>query len=280
MGPASAHKQAAMLFALPFPAIDPVAIDLGFFAVRWYALAYIVGLLLGWRYLVWLAKQPPSVMSRNDADDLLVWIALGVILGGRLGYILFYKPGYYLEHPLEILQLWHGGMAFHGGLLGVVVATYWFSRQRKLNPFRVGDLLCCTVPIGLLLGRIANFINGELYGRVTDSPIGMVFPHGGPLPRHPSQLYEALLEGLVLLILLAILFRRDSIRCRPGMLAGIFLVGYGIARSIAELFREPDAHLGFILGPVTMGQVLSVPMIAAGLALVLWARSRPPVKTE
>ncbi len=269
-----------MLFALPFPAIDPVAIDLGFFAVRWYALAYIVGLLAGWRYLVWLAAWPPETMPRRDADDLLIWIALGVILGGRLGYVLFYKPAYFVDHPLEILQLWNGGMSFHGGLLGVAVATYLFSRQRGLNGFRVGDLLCCAAPIGLFLGRLANFVNGELYGRVTDSPLGMVFPGAGPLPRHPSQLYEAALEGLILFLVMALLFRQDGIRRRPGMLLGIFLIGYGLARLAVEFFREPDAHLGFILGPVTMGQILSVPMILLGVVTVAWARSRPPVSSS
>ena len=264
-----------MLFALPFPAIDPVALDLGFFQVRWYALAYIVGLMLAWRYLVRLSELPPQTMERKDADDLLVWMAFGVILGGRLGYVLFYKPAFFVQNPAEILQVWQGGMAFHGGLLGVTLAGIWFCRQRKLNPWRVGDLVACAAPIGLLLGRIANFINGELYGRVTDSAIGMVFPGGGPMPRHPSQLYEAALEGVILFCVMAILVRRKSIRSRPGQLIGIFLMGYGLARSIVEFFRQPDAHLGYILGPVTMGQMLSVPMILLGLAIVVYARRRP-----
>jgi phosphatidylglycerol:prolipoprotein diacylglycerol transferase len=266
-----------MFYALTFPAIDPVAIDLGFFAVRWYALAYIVGLLLGWRYILWLSAKSPVTMNRKDADDILVWMALGVILGGRLGYVLFYKAEYYASNPLEILQVWNGGMAFHGGLLGVTAAGLLFSWQRKLNPWRVGDLLGVVAPIGLLLGRIANFINGELFGRPTDSPLGMVFPHGGPYPRHPSQLYEAALEGVLLLIVMALFFRQDGIRRRPGMLLGIFLIGYGLARSTAEFFREPDAHLGFILGPVTMGQILSVPMILLGLGILVYARRKPMI---
>jgi phosphatidylglycerol:prolipoprotein diacylglycerol transferase len=269
-----------MFYALPFPAIDPVALDLGFFQVRWYALAYIVGLLLAWRYLLYLVRLPPKTMERKDADDLLVWMALGVILGGRLGYVAFYKPGYYLDYPLEILQLWQGGMSFHGGLLGVVVAGLWFCRQRNLRVWQVGDLIACCGPIGLFLGRIANFINGELYGRVTDAAVGMVFPGGGPLPRHPSQLYEAMLEGLVLFVLLAVLVHRESIRRRPGLISGVFLIGYGLARSAAEVFREPDAHLGFILGPVTMGQLLSVPMIVIGVAIVLYARRRPVLAAD
>ena len=266
-----------MLYALPFPAIDPVAIDLGFFAVRWYALAYIVGLLLGWRYLMWLAEKPPVTMSRKDADDILFWMVLGVILGGRLSYVLFYNPLYYLENPAEIPFVWQGGMAFHGGLLGVTIAGLLFCRQRGLNPWRVGDLLGVVAPVGLLLGRIANFINGELYGRVTDASIGMVFPGGGPLPRHPSQLYEAALEGLVLLVVMAILFARPNIRRRPGMLLGIFLIGYGLSRSIVEFFREPDAHLGFIASGITMGQILSIPMILLGLAIALNAGRKPPI---
>jgi phosphatidylglycerol---prolipoprotein diacylglyceryl transferase len=269
-----------MLYALPFPAIDPIAIDLGFFAIRWYALAYIVGLLLGWRYMIRLADLPPPAMQRRDVDDLLAWMALGVILGGRLGYVLFYKPGYYLNHPAEILQVWEGGMSFHGGLLGVVVATYLFSRQRHLHSFRVGDLLCCAAPIGLFLGRLANFVNGELFGRVTDSALGMVFPNGGPLPRHPSQLYEAALEGVLLFILMAVLVRREPVRHRPGLLLGIFLIGYGIARATAEFFREPDAHLGFIIGPVTMGQILCIPMILIGAGFAAYAFRRPPVAAE
>ena len=266
-----------MLFALPFPAIDPVAVDLGFFQIRWYALAYIVGLLLAWRYLLRLSALPPRTMGRNDADDLLVWMAFGVILGGRLGYVLFYKPAFYLANPLEILHVWQGGMAFHGGLLGVAIAGIWFCRQRQLNAWQVGDLVACTAPIGLLLGRLANFVNGELYGRMTDAALGMVFPGGGPLPRHPSQLYEAGLEGLVLLCVMGLLVRRESIRSKPGQLIGIFLIGYGLARIAAEFFREPDAHLGFILGPVTMGQILSVPMVLLGIGIVAYARARPSV---
>ena len=269
-----------MLFTLPFPAIDPVALDLGFFQIRWYALAYIVGLMVGWRYLIVLSEKSPATMTRKDSDDILVWMALGVILGGRLGYILFYKPGYYLANPAEMIQLWQGGMAFHGGLLGVVVAGWLFCRQRALNPLRVGDLLACVAPIGLMLGRLANFVNGELYGRVTESWFGMVFPGGGALPRHPSQLYEAALEGALLLVIMAVLVRRGTIRRRPGLLLGIFLIGYGLARSAAEAFREPDAHLGFILGPVTMGQILSVPMIIVGLVFAVRAWRRPPLTGE
>ncbi|MCA8929918.1 MAG: prolipoprotein diacylglyceryl transferase [Alphaproteobacteria bacterium] len=266
-----------MLFSLTFPAIDPVAVDLGFFQIRWYALAYIVGLLLAWRYLLHLGRLPPRTLERAHADDLLVWMAFGVILGGRLGYVLFYKPSYYLDHPLEIAQLWHGGMSFHGGLLGVVVAGLWFCRQRGLSPWRVGDLISCCGPIGLLLGRLANFVNGELYGRVTDASVGMVFPNGGPLPRHPSQLYEAAMEGLLLFLILAVLVHRERIRRHSGLLIGVFLAGYGLARSVGEMFREPDAYLGFVFGHVTMGQILSLPMILVGLGIIVYAARRAPV---
>ena len=261
-----------MLLALPFPAIDPVLIQIGPFAIRWYALAYIASLLLGWRYVRWLSGLPPRVMTREQVDDLLVWITLGVILGGRLGYVLFYKPGYYLYHPLEALALWHGGMSFHGGLIGVLLAGCLFARKHNLHPLRVGDLVATATPIGLFFGRLANFINGELFGRPSDVSWAMVFPHGGPLPRHPSQLYEAALEGLLLFVVLFALAQSPAIRARPGMLGGIFLAGYGLARITAELFREPDAHLGFLLGAVTMGQVLSVPMILLGAFLILRAR--------
>lgn len=262
-----------MLFALPFPAIDPVLVEIGPFAIRWYALAYIVGLLLGWRYVRWLSALPPKIMTREQVDDLLVWITLGVILGGRIGYVLFYKPGYYLYHPLDALAVWHGGMSFHGGLIGVLLAGYIFARRQGLHPLRVGDAVACATPIGLFLGRIANFINGELFGRPSDVPWAMVFPAGGPLPRHPSQLYEAFLEGVVLFLVLFLCARSQSIRSRPGLLGGIFLVGYALARIIAEFFREPDAHLGYLIGGVTMGQILSLPMLALGLFLI--ARARP-----
>lgn len=261
-----------MLYALPFPAIDPVLIQIGPLAIRWYALAYIAGLLLGWRYVRWLSARTPPVMNREQVDDLLFWITLGVILGGRLGYVLFYKPGYYLFHPIEAFALWQGGMSFHGGLVGVLLAGYLFARREKLHPLRVGDVVAAATPIGLFFGRIANFINGELFGRPTEIGWGMVFPHGGPLPRHPSQLYEAALEGMLLFLLLFAAAQSPALRARPGLIGGMFLAGYGVARITAELFREPDAHLGFLPGGLTMGQVLSLPMILLGLFLIVRAR--------
>ncbi len=266
-----------MLLTIPYPSIDPVLIELGPFAIRWYALAYVVGLLLGWRYVRYVSSLKPPIMTRDQIDDLLVWITLGVIIGGRLGYTLFYRPGHYLYNPLEIFAVWHGGMSFHGGLVGVLVAGWIFSKRNGLHPLRVGDAVAAAVPIGLFLGRIANFINGELFGRPTDVPWAMVFPHGGPVPRHPSQLYEAFLEGIVLFVILWLLFRREEIRRRPGLIGGVFLAGYGLARITAEFFREPDANLGFLFGGLTMGMILSLPLIALGLWLIVRARRLPPV---
>jgi len=264
------------LFAIPFPAIDPVAIAVGPFIVRWYALAYIVGLLLGWRYCLMLADRPPRLVERRDIDDFLVWATLGVVLGGRIGYVLFYKPGYYLEHPLEALYLWHGGMSFHGGALGVTIAILLFTRARRLPVFAFSDIVVEAIPIGLFFGRIANFINGELYGRETDVPWAMVFPGGGPGPRHPSQLYEALCEGLLLFLLLLIAEHKGA-RRRPGILSGLFLIGYAVARMSGEVFRQPDVQLGFLLFGTTMGQLLSIPVLLAGILLILWAWRRPVI---
>ncbi len=262
------------LFAIPYPAIDPVLIELGPFVIRWYALAYIAGLVIGWRWCLMLAKRPPLFVTAEAIDDFLVWATLGVVLGGRLGYVLFYKPDYYLANPLEALQVWHGGMSFHGGALGVVLAIVLFCRQRRINFLAFGDIIVCAAPIGLFFGRIANFINSELWGRVTDVPWAMVFPNGGPLPRHPSQLYEAVLEGIVLFIIVNGLERFTGIRERPGALSGVFLIGYGIARIIAEFFREPDAFLGFLAFGLTMGQILSLPFVLVGLVLLLRPQHR------
>jgi phosphatidylglycerol:prolipoprotein diacylglycerol transferase len=262
------------LFAIPFPAMDPVAIAIGPLAIRWYALAYIVGLLLGMRYCLLLADRPPGLVRRNDIHDFLVWATLGVVFGGRLGYVLFYKPGYYLQHPLEALYLWHGGMSFHGGALGVTLAVWLFTRARGIPTLGFADIVAEATPIGLLFGRIANFINGELVGRATDLPWAMIFPAGGPLPRHPSQLYEAFCEGILLFLLLCAA-ERGGARRHPGMMTGLFLVGYAAARMSGELFREPDAHLGYILWGTTMGQLLSVPLLVIGVVLILWARRQP-----
>lgn len=264
----------AMSFALAFPALDPVAIEIGPIAVRWYALAYVAGLVLGWRYVRLLATRFSSGLAPRQVDDLLVWMALGVVLGGRLGHVLFYKPEFYAENPLHILYIWHGGMSFHGGLLGSALAIYLFARRHGLSPLAVGDLVACAAPIGLFFGRIANFINGELFGRVTEVSWGVVFPGGGPLPRHPSQLYEAALEGLVLFALMLVLAFAARADRTPGALTGAFLAGYGLARIVAELFREPDAYLGFVVGGATMGQVLSLPVALGGLALIAWARRK------
>ena len=262
------------LFTIPFPAIDPVAIAFGPFVVRWYALAYIGGLLIGWRYCLVLTDRPPRLVERRDIDDFLVWATLGVVLGGRIGYVLFYKPGYYIEHPLEALYVWHGGMSFHGGALGVIIAILWFTRARRLPVFAFSDIIAEAIPIGLFFGRIANFINGELYGRETDVPWAMVFPGGGPVPRHPSQLYEAMCEGLLLFLLLLIAEHKGA-RWRPGIVSGLFLAGYAVARMSGELFRQPDVQLGFLVFGTTMGQLLSIPLLLAGIGLILWAWRRP-----
>jgi phosphatidylglycerol:prolipoprotein diacylglycerol transferase len=266
-----------MPLAVPYPVIDPVLVEIGPIAIRWYALAYLFGLILGWRYGRWLAKQPPRLISPGDVDDFLTWATLGVIIGGRLGYVLFYRPGYYLENPLAALQVWQGGMSFHGGLLGVILAGWIFCRRRRLPKAVFADILCCAAPIGLCLGRIANFINGELAGRVTTVPWAMVFPGYGPLPRHPSQIYQAALEGAALFLILVLLRHWTSAPLRPGLLAGAFACGYGVFRAIAELFREPDAHLGFLALGTTMGQLLSFPMVVLGLVLIVRALRRPPL---
>jgi phosphatidylglycerol:prolipoprotein diacylglycerol transferase len=260
------------LLAIPFPALDPVLISIGPFAIRWYALAYIVGILLGWTYARAIICREtlwggPAPMTVGDYDDFVLWVTLGIILGGRLGFVLFYNPGYFAAHPLEILQIWKGGMSFHGGFLGCVLAVILFARHRGIPILSLGDVTCATGPIGIFLGRIANFINGELWGRQTDVPWAIIFPGGGPLPRHPSQLYEAVLEGLVLFVVLAAFIRAGALR-RPGFILGAFAFGYAVARAICELFREPDAQLGFLWGGLTMGMLLSLPLLLAGLALM------------
>ena len=262
--------------AIPFPAIDPVAFEIGPFVVRWYALAYMAGFLVGWRYAIHLIRVVPTGASPRDLDDFLVWAMLSVVLGGRIGYILFYNLGAYLDRPLDVLKVWEGGMSFHGGLLGMIAATILFSLRRRISPLAFADVIAAVAPIGLFLGRIANFINDELYGRVTDVPWAVVFPHGGGVPRHPSQLYEALLEGLLLLILLGLMGHKPSVRKRPGLIAGSFLLGYGAARFAVEFFREPDAQLGFLWLGATAGQLLSLPMIILGLLLIWRSCTCPP----
>ena len=264
-----------MILAIPFPMIDPVLVEIGPIVIRWYALAYIAGILLGWRLARVLVQRAPVVATKEQVDDFITWVTLGIILGGRLGYVLFYRPGYYVTAPWEALYVWQGGMSFHGGALGVIIAAWLFSKRNGLDWVAFADRVVCVVPIGLCLGRLANFINSELWGRVTDVPWGMVFPNGGPEPRHPSQLYQAFLEGACLFALLMWLARSERIRSKPGFLAGAFLAGYGVARIIGEVFRQPDAHLGFLFAGATMGQVLSVPMILVGAWLMLRAKERP-----
>lgn len=263
--------------ALSFPDIDPVAIHIGSFGVRWYALAYIAGLLGGWRYMRRLVAHSPYAMTRVQLDDFLFFVTLGVILGGRLGYVLFYKPSFYFANPIDIFKIWEGGMSFHGGLLGVFVALIVFTRLKKLDISAVGDVLCAATPLGLFFGRIANFINAELYGREAsaDLPWAVIFPRGGNIPRHPSQLYEAALEGLVLFIILYFLWRIPSIRLRPGIISGAFMIGYGAARIVVEFFRQPDPFLGFLWGGATMGQILSIPLVLFGAGLILYAKRKP-----
>ena len=266
---------------LMYPQIDPVALRLGPVAIHWYGLTYLAAfalfLLLAWRRLhhePFASVTGPGAWSRKDIEDMLFLGVLGVVVGGRLGYCLFYKPGYYLSHPLEIFFVWQGGMSFHGGLLGVIASQVWFARSRDKPFWQVMDFAAPCVPLGLAAGRVGNFINGELWGRAADPslPWSMVFPQSGSMiPRHPSQVYQFLLEGLLLFAVLWIYGRKER---KPAQVAAAFLMGYGLLRFIAEYFREPDAHLGLLSLGLSMGQWLCIPMMLGGLLLWLWAGSR------
>ena len=268
---------------IPFPNIDPVLVTIGPLAIHWYGIGYIVGILFGWWYAKRLVTSPklwPAgvlPMKPEDIDDFVVWAAIGVVLGGRTGYVLFYDLPRYIANPLDIFAVWQGGMSFHGGLLGVILAMILFSRSRGIRVWTLFDVVAAGVPVGLGLVRLANFINSELWGRVTDVPWAIEFPNGGPFPRHPSQLYEALLEGLVLFCLLRFLTHSRLKLALPGFVSGAFIAGYGCARIFAEFFREPDRQLGYLLGTnwLTMGMILSTPMVLLGIWAMATARTTP-----
>src|ERR1700742_11071 len=265
---------------IAFPVFDPIAIAFGPIAIRWYALAYIGGIVLGWVYARALIKHEklwggPAPVTLLQVDDFILWVTIGIIVGGRSGYVLFYNPSFFIQHPAEILELWKGGMSFHGGFMGCVVAVMWFARKNGIPILSLGDITTAVGPIGLFLGRLANFINSELWGRPADPdlPWAMIFPNGGPLPRHPSQLYEAGLEGILLFTVLAVMIRMGALK-RPGLILGSFILIYALARITGEMFREPDPQLGFLWRGLTMGMLLSVPMIFAGIILIVRAWRR------
>ena len=251
---------------MQYPTIDPVFLRIGPLAFRWYGLMYIIGFVASYFIVSAGARHKDIPLSRDDVADLIFTVALGVICGGRLGYVLFYNLSFYLEHPLKAFAVWEGGMSFHGGVTGAILAGWWYVRKKKLSFFRMADIGFMAGPVGLFCGRIGNFINGELYGRVTDVPWGMVFPGGGPEPRHPSQLYEAFLEGPLLLLIMWLISRRNP---PDGVVFWTFIAGYGLFRSFVELFREPDAQIGLLFGSISMGQMLSLPMLLLGVTMIL-----------
>ncbi len=272
---------APLLSLMSFPDIDPVIFAIGPVQIRWYGLAYVVGILLGWRYARRLAANDrlwpggKSPVTPLQLDDFLLWATIGIVAGGRIGYILFYDFAAVAANPLRAFEIWNGGMSFHGGVLGTLLAMILFARKHTIPLFNLFDIVCAVVPVGIFFGRVANFINSELWGRLTDVPWAFVFPTGGPFPRHPTQLYEAALEGLLLLAVLAVLIYRAGALKSPGMIAGCFFTGYALSRILVEFFREPDAHIGYLFGGwLTMGMVLSTPMILIGLWAMLTARSR------
>ncbi len=253
--------------------LSPNALDLGFFQLKWYSLAYLAGILIGYWYLTKLIKEPGAPLARRHADDMIFYATLGIILGGRLGYVFFYKPEI-LKTPIEILQVWNGGMSLHGGVLGVVLAIWYISRKEKLSFLRICDYIACVIPFGLLFGRLANFVNGELWGRATEVPWAIIFPMGGDVPRHPSQLYEAGLEGLLYFIITSLLFWKTDARYHPGKLVGTGLLVYGLSRFTVEFFRQPDQGLENLSWGLTMGQTLTVPMLLLGVYLVFTSKGR------
>jgi phosphatidylglycerol:prolipoprotein diacylglycerol transferase len=265
----SARRWNSEVLMVPYPKIDPEIVRIGPFAVRWYGVMYLIGFVLSYLLVSYQIKKKGLRISKDTIVSLYSYLVLGLMAGARLGYVLFYDLSTYIRHPLEIFAVWHGGMSFHGGLIGSIVAGIFFCKKFKLDFWQMADMVMVTAPIGLALGRLGNFINGELYGRVTSVPWAMVFPSGGPLPRHPSQLYELVLEGVVLFVILWSLKDKGF---RPGLLSSLFLFLYGLFRFLAEFFREPDVQLGFILGPLTMGQLLSSGMIVLGILLFFLRR--------
>lgn len=267
------------LLVLPYPKLNPILMKFGPFAIRWYALAYICGILLGWLYARRVIANEsrwggPPPFTVTDYDDFVLWVTLGIILGGRIGYVLFYNLDFYLKHPFDMFKVWNGGMSFHGGFLGCVIAVTAFAWVRGISVLSLGDITCAVGPIGLFLGRLANFVNGELWGRPTDVPWAMVFPADPQqVPRHPSQLYEAILEGIVLLVILNLMIRRGALK-RPGLIIGAFAICYAVMRSFCELFREPDVQIGFLWHGTTMGMLLSIPLFLAGVGFVMYAMRR------
>ena len=265
------------LAALPYPHIDPVFLEIGPLQFRWYGLMYLIGLTAAYFLIQRTVRTKGLPLGTNDVYDMIVFAAFGVFIGGRLGYTLFYNPSYYAQHPLKIFAVWEGGMSFHGGLIGTIVALVWFGRRRGISIYTIADLAASVTPIGLGLGRLGNFINGELYGRATDVDWCMVFPAGGSACRHPSQLYEAGLEGVLLYTVLWLIGRRET---PPGTIFWSFLAGYGLCRMAVELVREPDTHLGFVLGPFSMGQLLSSPMVFVGIFMLVWGYHTAALKAR
>jgi phosphatidylglycerol:prolipoprotein diacylglycerol transferase len=257
---------------------DPVLIDFGFFQIRWYSIAYILGIVLGWMYAVKIIKKTQNntqnfePIKRSDFDDLVIYLVLGIILGGRLGYVIFYNLEYYIQNSFEIFKLWQGGMSFHGGLLGVIVTIFIFSKNKNTNFFKYSDIVACVAPIGIFLGRIANFINGELFGKISTLPWAVIFPYGGNIARHPSQIYEAILEGLVLFILINFLALKKHLIIKTGYVSSFFLIAYSILRIFSENFREPDQHLGYLFNYFSMGTLLSILTLVSGFLIIFFIK--------
>jgi len=250
---------------------DPILIDFGFIEIRWYSLSYIIGIILGWVYAAKIIKisKNENYFGELKFDDFIIYLILGIIVGGRLGYVVFYNFEYYISQPFEILEVWKGGMSFHGGLVGVIISIFIFSKIKKISFFMISDIVCCAAPIGLFLGRIANFINGELYGKISSLPWAIIFPQGGNAARHPSQIYEALLEGIILFLIVNFFAIKKRLIIKNGYTSAIFLIFYSIFRIFAEIFREPDEHIGFVLNYFSMGTLLSFLTLLVGFLIIL-----------